>query len=474
MTMQRTFSTRVRPRLLGLLPAGLALSWARPASAQAAAPNIVLILTDDMQPSEYDVLPRTRELIGDQGTTFPNMFCPTPLCSPSRTSLLTGQMAHNHGVLGNSGETGGYFRYAALGLGAKSIQAPLSAAGWRTGLIGKFLNGAPESGEIAPDWDELYAQIGHQYRAFRINENGNGMRFTKKQFATPTLGKQAVGFIEDTPAAQPLFLHLSPIAPHNIPRYPDELATALVDAAIERTADFNEADISDKPAYLRERSLLSPERVDFLDEHQRGRWRTLVSVDEMVIDIVAALEETGRLDNTYIFFLTDNGMELGHHRHVGKTDPYDRDVRTPLLVRGPGFLPGTVDDRLALNIDITATIAAVTGIEPPAALDGVSLLDPPVRDDVLIEWLGEPEAVDDPFYTPSPPSYVALRTPEYLYVEYETGERELYDDELDPFELNNLLAAWDGHEPSSEAETLAQGFSARLTELATCAGASCR
>jgi arylsulfatase A-like enzyme len=165
-------------------------------------------------------------------------------------------------------------------------------------------------------------------------------------------------------------------------------------------------------------------------------------------------------------------MQIGHHRHIGKTVPYDRTIRTPLLARGPGFARGVVDDRLALSIDVTATIAAVAGIAGPD-LDGVSLLDAPARQDVLIEWLGEPEAQHNPFYSPSGPQYAALRTRDLLYVEHESGERELYDYERDPYEVQNLLADWDGHRPAAADERRARNLSARLHKLRSCAGAAC-
>jgi arylsulfatase A-like enzyme len=448
------------------------LAWKERAAAQSAGPNIVLIVTDDMQASDLEAMPRTRDLIGGYGTTFPYLFSSTPLCTPSRVSLLTGQFAHNHGVLGNSAETGGYPRYAGLGLGSRSIQMPLRAAGYRTALIGKFMNGIPEAGEVAPGWDHLFALLGHQHRGFRVNENGAASRARQKDFTTPALSKEAVSFITGTPAGQPFFLHLSPIAPHNIPRYPEALARKFLNARIPRTPDLNEDDVSDKPAYLRGRSRFKRRRLRFLGEHHRGRLRSLLMVDDMVADVVAALEETGRLGNTYIFFLSDNGMLIGHHRHVGKTLPYDRGARTPLLARGPGFVPGTVDGRLALNIDVTATITAVSGISLPD-LDGVSLLDPPARSDLLLEWLGAPEPPDT-FYSPTAPRYSALRTGNRLYVEYETGERELYNYDDDRYELNNLLATFDGRVPSPDAEAQAQQFQTRLAALRSCSGAACR
>jgi arylsulfatase A-like enzyme len=399
------------------------------------------------------------------------VFASTPLCSPARASLLTGQLAHNHGLLGNNGETGGWQRYAALGLGARSLQMPLRAAGYRTGLVGKLLNGVPESGAVAPGWDHAFVQTDFQYYGPKVNFNGSRQKFGEKKYATTILRQQAVAFIESTPPGQPLFLHVSPIAPHNIPRSPRKLAKKFRRAKIAGTPDLNEADVSDKPAYLRGRGKLRKTRRRALNEHHRNRLRSLLPVDDLVAAVIGAMDRTGRLDNAYIFFLGDNGMSLGHHRHVGKTTPYDRVARTPLLVRGPGFGAGRVDDRLGLQVDIAATIAEATGVSFGG--DGVSLLEPPAREDILLEWLGAPEAQNDRFYSPSAPNYTALRTRDHLYVEYVTGERELYHYGDDAHELNNLLAAWDGHAPSAAAENIAAAMSARLDDLRDCAGVTC-
>jgi arylsulfatase A-like enzyme len=468
----RAFSMRLRPRLLGLLAGGLALGPVRGVAAQPQRPDIVLILTDDLQASDLDVMPKTRAALGGAGTTFPNMFASTPLCSPARASILTGQLAHNHGLLGNNGDTGGWPRYATLGLGTRSLQVPLRAAGYRTGLIGKLLNGVPGSGHVAPGWDHTFVQTDFQYYGFRVNVDGSGRKVGKKQYSTSALRQEAVAFIHATPPGQPLFLHVSPIAPHNVPRSPRKLAKKFRRAKLAGTPDLNESDVSDKPGYLRGRGGLKKKRRRFLNEHHRNRLRSLLPVDDLVAAVVGALAQTGRLERAYIFFLGDNGMLLGHHRHVGKTVPYDRGARTPLLARGPGFAAGHVDDRLGLQVDVTATIAELTGIAMPD-LDGASLLGPSARDDLLLEWLGAPEAQNDRFYSPSAPNYTALRTKDRLYVEYVTGERELYTYGDDPHELRNLLAAWEGHSPSAAAEDMASSMNSRLAALRHCAGASC-
>ena len=225
--------------MLGLLSGGFALAAERESLAQSQPPSIVLIVTDDTQPSDLEVLPKTRALIGDAGTTFPNLFAATPLCSPSRASLLTGQFAHNHGLLGNQGDTGGWRRFAGADIGTRTMQVPLHAAGYRTGLIGKLLNGVPGSGAVGPDWDEAFVQTDFRYRAFKVNHNGRRRRFGSKPYSTAVLAQQAAAFIRDTPDEQPLFLHISPIAPHNIPKSPRPLRKQFRDTSQTRSPDLN-------------------------------------------------------------------------------------------------------------------------------------------------------------------------------------------------------------------------------------------
>jgi arylsulfatase A-like enzyme len=209
------------------------------------------------------------------------------------------------------------------------------------------------------------------------------------------------------------------------------------------------------------------------------------------------------LDNTYVFVLSDNGYTVGHHRRIGKTAPYDESVRIPMYVAGPGFAAGAVDNRLVANIDIGPTIADAAGAPLPEA-DGFSLLQPTTRDELLLEWNFVPTFDADDLTveakkgkkdnkknkeknkkkrkkrrgggtaTGEVPDYLGLRTLDRLYVVYESGERELYQYDADPYELDNLLATWEGHTPSAEAEAIAAGMASRLEELHDCAGASCR
>ena len=164
-------SRRAALAALGAGTAGLfAALGTRPQAAARAAgsraqadsrPNIVLILTDDLDARSLEFMPNVAELLGRQGTTFANAFVTTPLCCPSRASILRGQYAHNHGVLGNGRESGGFDAFSRFGQDQSTIATWLQAAGYRTALVGKYLNGYAEGvmPYVPPGWDEWFALV---------------------------------------------------------------------------------------------------------------------------------------------------------------------------------------------------------------------------------------------------------------------------------------------------------------------------
>jgi arylsulfatase A-like enzyme len=252
---------------------------------------------------------------------------------------------------------------------------------------------------------------------------------------------------------------------------------------VPRTPAFNEEDVSDKPRYVRESRRLGTKQIRQLDAHYRNRIRTLQAVDDMVADLVQTLRATGTFDNTYIFFTSDNGYLLGEHRRAEKGLPYEEAIRVPLLVRGPG-VPARVEPRLASNIDLAPTIAALAGLEVPGFVDGRSLVpllrneaSPPWRDAVAIERASrnEVEAADevnaalkDIGTKPFNPPFRGLRTMDRVYIEYpNSSEQELYDLAADPAQLQNLAGDPDH---ANELDDL-QAWSEALR---SCAGASCR
>jgi N-acetylglucosamine-6-sulfatase len=289
--------------------------------------------------------------------------------------------------------------------------------------------------------------------------------FEKKDgaYGTDVFTERALAVIADTEPQQPLFLMLNVSAPHGPSKPAPRHSELFPDAVVPRTDAFNEADVSDKPRDIRELAPFTPERIAEIDAERRGRLQSLQAVDEAVERIVELLEQEGRLESTVILFLSDNGYLLGEHRAWAKSVAYEESARVPLVVRGPGFSAGVVREEMVANIDLAPTLAAIAGIDVPETVDGRPLpmtnTDPgPPRQAVLIQYLQYPGGVG---------RYRALRTPTLLYVEYFTGERELYDLARDPLQLTNLAG-----NPAA-GETIS-ALSAHLAALADCGGATCR
>lgn len=420
-------------------------------------PNIIIVVTDDMRDSDWQALPQIRERVGGAGTTFPNFFLTTPACSPSRTSILTGQYAHNHGVQRSKGENGGFAKFKQRNLGQQSISAALKAVGYRTGLFGKFLNGTPEKGSIPGGWDQWMATSELSYYRPQMNDNGKERDFQKKrQYSTDILRGRALQFIGSTPAEPPLFLYFAPKAPHDPATPARRDRGAFAGVRRERSPDFNEADVSDKPGYVRRLTGPNSGKMDALEQR---RLESLLATDAAVAELLDAMQDAGRLANTYVFVVSDNGHAMGSHRLDGKDAPYDEATRVSLVASGPRLAGGGVDPRIAANIDIASTIADVAGLSFETG-DGLSLAGDETREAILLEsWLL---------------GFFAVRTAQYLYVENGGNERELYDYQNDPYELDNLIADWNGHEPAPGAEAIAADLKAMLDDLRPCAGNACR
>ncbi len=428
-------------------------------------PDIVLVVTDDMRGTDWQALPQTRELLGSRGVTFPYFFATTPACSPARASILTGLYAHEHGVwLGDDKDPEAGITPASvfekLGLPDRTIAVALQNAGYRTALVGKYLNWFGHNDPVPVGWDDWYSTSSVHYFDFKLNENGATVKYEgQDQYGTDVLAAKAVTTIADTPADQPLFLYFAPKAPH-LPSTPASRHTAaFADARVEGDPSIGEADMSDKPAFLRRKPV---EKLSALNDEERIRLQSLLAVDEAVVQIIDALEAAGRMDNVYIFVLSDHGYAMGQHRWSSKALPYDTVTRIPMIAFGPEFDSGVSDERLVTNCDIAPTLAALAGATLGAA-SGQSLLSEEERSVVLLE--NRPAAAVP---------YRALRSKDWLYVEWETGERDLYDYRSDPFELDNVLAEWEGHSPTATDLDRAGIFHERLARLATCSAHTCR
>lgn len=447
----------------------------------AAKPNLILILTDDQDLSSLAFLPKTLELLGAQGMTFRNHFVPLSLCCPSRATLLTGLHAHNHRVYTNFPPDGGFGRFVALGHEEKTLATALHDAGYRTAMIGKYLNGYPEEDaptHIPPGWDVWVSPVkGSPYAAYRytVNDNGTLVKHGSKaeDYMTDMLSKKATAFVRSA-GGQPFFLFLATYAPHKPATVAKRHQALYPGLQAPRTPSFDEADVRDKPARIRKLNRLEPEEIAAIDTLYRKQMLSLQAVDEAVAALVQALRDTGQLDNTFLVFTTDNGYHLGQHRlEPGKYTAYEPDIHVPLLMRGPGVPAGAEVAALTSAVDLVPTLAELAGATLPVEPDGRSLVpflqgQAPAswRQAVLLEQFRYPAAPRDDKAASHPPGHMGLRTEAFKYVEYGTGEREVYDLRKDPDELLNLrdqmLPAW--------LEQLSQ----RAKALRSCRGETCR
>src|SRR5215216_346174 len=431
-------------------------------------PNIILIVTDDLDISSMSHMPNLRSLLIDRGTTFENAFVTDSLCCPSRASILRGQYPHNHLIEGNEWPQGGAKKFHALGRQRSTIATWLQSAGYQTVLIGKYLN--DYQGTYVPaGWDEWYAVSGN-YTSSDLNENGRIVSYDPgRYYLDGVLADKAVGYIRDPTGNvpsflvpdRPFFMWLGTKAPHQpadpAPRYED----ALPNVSLPRPPSFDEEDVSDKPDWISDNPPLGPQQIADAEDLYRKRLQSMLAVDDMIGKLVNALKESGELDNTYIFFTSDNGFHLGAHRlSIGKWTAYEEDIRVPLIVRGPGVPEGRKLEHLVLNNDFAPTFADLAGAKTPSFVDGRSLVplltdDPPSpnnwRQAFLVEAAasegrGPPSPLADegsikPLQTGDPlpggwrraaqlgewsrvdwgrPALQALRTEDHLYVEYET------------------------------------------------------
>ncbi len=500
-----------------------ALATASPQSA-SKKPNIVFILTDDLDRISLSVMPKLKSLVIDAGATFTNYCDNVSLCCPSRSTFLRGQYAHNSGVPTNTPPTGGFERAYALGIEQSTVATWLQAAGYRTALMGKYLNGYPNTASptyVPPGWTEWYSPTTNTaYGEFnyRMNENGKVVAYGNQpqDYLTDVLAGKATDFISRAGKDNaPFFLYIPTYAPHQpatpAPKYADSFAG---DHA-PRPPNYNEPDTSDKPAWVRGLPPLTERVQGAIDVLYRKRLASLLSVDDLISGVFDALRAAGQLDNTYVVFSSDNGFHLGNHRQpMGKQAPYEEEFRLPLMVRGPGIAAGTQIDALVGNTDYAPTFAQWAGATMPDFVDGRSwagLLSgaPPQnwRQAYLIAHymempVGLPGRVGmmpagSPAMTPNPerrqtviaaatalasrtamdeptnpddnadeiafgrgiPEFHGLRTAKYTYVEYRTGEKELYDLDADPYELTNTAST----APAAFLSTLATRVAAMKT-----------
>jgi len=438
------------------------------AIAQAVGrPNIVVIMTDDQRLDTLWSMPKTLALIGAKGVTFSNALVSFPVCGPSRATFLTGQYAHNHGVLGNAFPLGGHRKLDHT----NTLPVWLHGAGYRTAFVGKYLNGygAEVPLEIPPGWDDWQGLTSNRYYGFELNDNGVLRTFgpTESEYQTDVLSARAQDVIRrhaHDGAGQPLFLYVATQAPHsgrNSDAIRDDPALArlnqpfgaraarhfgqFADLQFEKSASYDEKFIQDKPRHVRTLDHIASETTFGIAAHYRAKLEMLQAVDDLVEGVVLALAESGMVNRTLLIFTSDNGFFHGEHRLVtGKQLPYDEALRVPLLVRGPGFPAGTTATQLVSNVDLAPTIVELARADAGREMDGRSLVrlanNPSSGQarSILLEAGGsifEDEGEEESGEV----DYRGVRQERYQYVEYETGEGELYYVFADPEQALNRI-----------------------------------
>jgi arylsulfatase A-like enzyme len=493
-----------------------------PLTGTPARPNVVVIMTDDARDDDLRYMPNVRRLIGDAGVRFTNTFSPQPLCCPARASFLTGQYTHNHHVWSHADPYG----FQALDDTA-TLPVWLQDAGYRTVFLGKYLNGygiqlkdgRPSQRYVPPGWTDWRASIdggepvgtplaGSTYNFTDTTLDVNGrLEPHPGAYQTRLFSRISQDLFRDAARSpEPLFAWLSFVAPHHggpheaddpqqvrrVDGHEQTFQTTArprevrgrFDAEIQQAPGHaGEKDVSDKPFFIRDRPPMNAAEQQALTEVTRQRAEALSVVDDEVARMLAVLDETGELDDTYVLFTSDNGYFLGEHRiRQGKILPYEPSLRVPLLVRGPGIAPGGSRADPFTMIDFAPTILDMASVAVPPSVDGESLLDVARGGDrgwqrgILTETgprevsggLGE-----DPSFLvrAQGPSLLrfsqGVRTARFLYVEHASHERELYDLRTDPGELTNLVdrPAYAG---------VVRALAAELDRLRDCRGAGCR
>jgi arylsulfatase A-like enzyme len=428
-------------------------------------------------------MPKLDRNLRRRGTEFPNYFLSMPLCCPSRATLLSGRYAHNHSVRSNNADIGGFAHFDQR----RALNVWLHRAGYRTGFIGKYMNGYGSTGAryVPPGWDEWHAPPGgNTFRMFDYWLNDDGRLHLRgsasRDYQTDVYRRLARRFIERERARRgPFFLFVNPLAPHDEadeiqppgchgPRPAPRDADRLRHLPVAKGPSYDEGDVSDKPPWIRRLPPLGDEREAEIRCSFRRSRRSLLAVDDLVGSVIRRLDRTHQLRRTFVFYTSDNGFMEGQHRiPKGKSVPYLETVRVPMIVRGPGVRRGAISEQVAGNIDLASTILDLADArgQVSEALDGISLERYLRSADTRRRFILL-ELFDRRFNQP----YRGLQGDRYTWVRYPEHRlkpRELYDLNADPHQLENRA------DDPAYADIRAQ-LNQILRRLRDCRGRDCR
>jgi N-acetylglucosamine-6-sulfatase len=501
--------------LLALAVTLLVCSALATAAGAAGKPNIVVIQSDDQTYGQFtrEVMPKTFKLFVDHGTSFSDYIVTTALCCPSRASLLTGQYAHDNGVFANGGQTGGY---PALIDKDNVLPVWLQRAGYNTIHVGKFMNAyakaVPDPAEVAPgwtDWQTLFSGEGRYY-GYHLSANGKVVKkgVANRDYVTRVLTRKAVQAVRRyAPDPRPFYLQVDQRAPHvargNRPGRckggsrnpePDPKDLNLFrNAPLPKSRSFNEADMRDKPPFLRTAPRLTFRDRKLIKRHWSCALASLVGVDRSTARVFNTVKQAGELRRTVFIYISDNGQFYGEHRlQNGKILPYEEALHEPLVIRMPkryrdGKSGVTNSHEAVANIDLAPTILDLAHGEPcrPTGdcrtMDGRSLMPLLTRSGA---WPDDRGLLTEFRVTKArkfaPCEFAGIRTPRNIYVEHysvanqithkcdQTLQVEGYNLKDDPQELTNVC--YGGLPSSCPASSQQVELERRLQSLRNCAG----
>jgi arylsulfatase A-like enzyme len=404
--------------------------------------NIVFILVDDMNERLLPYLPQLQQMFPAKGMSF-EMEVPTPVCAPSRATMLTGRFAHNTSVKNNGVWVGGIWAMRGGHNEERTFATWLQKAGYQTGLFGKYINGHDgKEVDVPKGWDRWvsYAKITLPRTGIDVIENGGAIKPVPNEYDTDYFAEQARAWIAT--AKEPFMAMWTPMSPHGPFVSP-----------LRHRHQFDEVHFTWPPSFSGD--------VDDVAKLTRTRLEMMSGLEDNIAAILDTLQKRGILDHTYVVFTTDHGLFMGEHGFpAGKGEPYEELTRVPLFVRGPGVPVGHNDDLVA-SIDLAPTFAEIAGAQVPPDVDGVSMLAAwhgkelaKPRKRFLLEWWDNVGKV----------LWQGERTKDRKYIRYEAGGCLSYDLTKDPYEMSPLKCDDD----------FGKQASASIDRMANCVGDQCR
>lgn len=468
-------------------------------SCIAIAPNMIFLLTDDQDLTLGGNTPMvyTRNLMSSSGAVLNNFFVNTPVCCPSRATVLTGKYPHNWHTSSPAGcmhmnVTSPLFQQSSIGVQMQSL-------GYTTGMFGKLVN--PEgmvpycdhtNPQPLPGFDDYLAMC-NDNRYYKNEFTLNGKIYTSgnspDDYLTSIIGNQTVIFVTKAlEEEQPFFAYVAPHAPH-VPATPAPwYSTQFSGDKAPRTPNYNYL-AADHHYVVRTQDNLTTTIENEVDELFEDRWRTLLSVDDIMRELVPLLEKFDQLGNTYIVHTSDHGFQLGQFRMPScKLQPYEHDLRVPFSILGPGIRNGTYEF-VAGMVDVAPTLySLMAGNIPPSFMDGKSFAhlllypsDVGIRDMHMVEYWTLGDVVRFDHYIDLPNNtFIGVRllnsTHDYMYAEFYKGdvdnftsplEYELFDVGNDPYQMVNLYGT--GKEDKELVAELQQFIHSEVV----CSGQTC-